>query len=138
MARTKKPKAAPRPPGRPRLEIDERKVLKLAAIGCTVEEIATVMECSKDTLERRFAAVIEKGRNAMKQSVRRMQFRAAARGSVAMMIWLGKQHLDQTDKREFSGNPDRPVKVIQHMIADDDADRHPERLDSTQIPSTTH
>lgn len=32
--------------------------------------------------------------------LRKWQWRAAERGNTAMMIWLGKQYLDQTDKRK--------------------------------------
>ena len=35
-----------------------------------------------------------------KISLRRAQFEKAIGGNVAMMIWLGKQHLDQRDKIE--------------------------------------
>jgi AraC-like DNA-binding protein len=71
---------------------------QLARIHCTYEEIAAVLGCSTDTLARRFAERIEKGREEGKMSLRRVQFRAALLGSTTMMIWLGKQHLGQADQ----------------------------------------
>lgn len=91
---------------RPRKQVDEEVIVRLARIGCTVAEIAAVTGCSKDTLERRFAASIEKGREQGRRSLRRMQWKAAKGGNVTMQIWLGKQLLGQTDKQEttHSGN----------------------------------
>jgi len=80
------------------LPIDEKVVLGLASIGCTMKEIGAVVGCSVDTLERRFADVIEKGRESGKSSLRRMQWKAAEKGNVSMLIWLGKQILGQRDK----------------------------------------
>lgn len=83
---------------RPRKEIDGTQLERLAAIGCTVEEMASVLSCSKDTLERRFAALIEKGRSEMKMSLRRSQIQLSKKNP-AMAIWLGKQYLAQREPK---------------------------------------
>jgi DNA-binding CsgD family transcriptional regulator len=83
---------------RPRLEIDERQVLELARIQCTYEEMAAVLGCSTKTLQRHYVHLIEKGRLEGKSSLRRSQFTAAHNGSAVLLVWLGKQHLGQTDK----------------------------------------
>jgi len=90
---------------RPLKKIDPELVEKLAMIGCTTSEIAAVCNCSKDTLERRFAAILQKGREMGKSSLRRKQWQAAENGNVAMLIWLGKQLLGQRDyqRLEHSG-----------------------------------
>lgn len=85
---------------RPKLEINESQVESLAAINCTMDEIASVIGCSKDTLERRFAAVIKKGRENGKSSLRRKMWELAQKGNVTMCIWLSKQLLGYTDKVE--------------------------------------
>lgn len=85
---------------RPPLEIDEETVEKLAAIHCTMKEIAAVVGCSVDTLERRFADTVKKGRDKGKTSLKRWQWKAAEKGNVSMLIWLGKQYLDQKDKTD--------------------------------------
>lgn len=84
--------------GRPPLEIDADLVEKLASIHCTMKEIAAVAGCSVDTLERRFAEVIKNGQEKGKTSLRRYQWKAAEKGNVSMLIWLGKQILGQRDK----------------------------------------
>lgn len=83
--------------GRPRKKIDAKLVERLAMIDCSVEEIAAVVECSTDTLQRRFAAVMAKGRAQGKTSLRRAQFRLALKGNATMQIWLGKQRLGQKE-----------------------------------------
>jgi hypothetical protein len=88
----------PRPP----IPIDPDMVLKLSKIGCTFEEIASIVGCSKDTLERRFKVVVHDGWQHRNASLRRKQYSLAmsntpVQGQVAMLIWLGKQFLGQRD-----------------------------------------
>ena len=85
---------------RPRKEIDPKLVQDLAAIGCKTTDISRIVGVSVDTLDRRFAAEIEKGRSNLRTSLRRWQLEAAKKGNVAMLIWLGKQILQQSDKIE--------------------------------------
>jgi hypothetical protein len=82
------------------LPIDPKLVQDLAAIGCKTTEIATIVGCSVDTLDRRFAEEMEKGRSNLRASLRRWQLESAKKGNVAMLIWLGKQILQQSDKIE--------------------------------------
>lgn len=86
--------------GRPKKIINETQVETLAQLHCTYEEIAAVVGCSTDTLKRRFADCIERGREHGKASLRRAQFRAALGGNATMLIWLGKQHLEQRDRHD--------------------------------------
>lgn len=86
---------------RPRKKVDPALVTELARIHCTYEEIAAVCGVSTDTLSRRFADLIEKGRDEGKMSLRRHQWSLAAKGDKTMLIWLGKQHLGQSDRSEF-------------------------------------
>lgn len=85
---------------RPKKQIDPKLVQDLAALGCKTTEIATVTGVSVDTLDRRYADEISKGRENLKISLRRWQLEAAKKGNVAMLIWLGKQMLGQTEKIE--------------------------------------
>jgi hypothetical protein len=86
--------------GRPKKDISEKQVENLASIGCTNEEIATVVDCCVDTLVNRFSDIIKRGREGMKTSLRRMQYTTAQKGNPTMQIWLGKQYLGQSDKLE--------------------------------------
>jgi len=90
--------------GRPLAKIDAEVVRKLAGYGCTVSEIAAVVDCDKRTLERRFAAVMEKGREHGKASLRRQQFKLANAGNATMLIWLGKQQLGQRDRQDVTSD----------------------------------
>lgn len=94
--------------GRPQIEIDEKLVEKLASIHCTMEEIASIVGCSVDTLERRFAELIKTAKDKGRSSLRRHQWEAAQKGNTTMLIWLGKQLLGQKDisKIELTEVPD--------------------------------
>jgi len=102
---------------RPRKAIDEKQVLNLARVGCAVTEIAALVGCSPDTLQRRFAAVIKEGFEHRNASLRRKQFEAAMKGNTTMLIWLGKQYLGQRDKQEMSG-PDGARHSISIQFVD--------------------
>lgn len=97
---------------RPKKEINDEFVYELAKIHCTMIEIAHVCDCSVDTLERRFADVIKKGRSEGKMSLRRLQYDAAKTGNIGMLIWLGKQLLDQHERTviDISKLPDEVIK----------------------------
>jgi hypothetical protein len=86
--------------GRPKLQVDPDMVEKLAGIGCPNTEIAAIVGCSVDTLDRRFADVIHKGREICKTRLRKKQIEVALAGNVSMLIWLGKQMLGQAEKVE--------------------------------------
>lgn len=83
---------------RPKKAVDIETLKKLAAIQCTTAEMAAVLGVSSDTLERRFAAIIKDGRENGRMSLKRKQFEVAMSGNTTMLIWLGKQWLNQRDK----------------------------------------
>lgn len=90
---------------RPEIQIDEKLVEKLASIHCTMNEIAAAVGCSVDTLERRFADTIKKGRDKGKSSLRRHMWEAAQKGNTAMLIWLSKQTLGMREPRDDLVDP---------------------------------
>jgi hypothetical protein len=98
--------------GRPKLEIDGDLVEKLAGIGCPNKEIAAIVGCSVDTLDRNFAEVIAKGRENGKTRLRKKQIEVALAGNVTMLIFLGKNMLGQSDKQEISGPDGTPVMQL--------------------------
>ena len=81
-------------------EVSDEAIFRLAAICCTMTEIAAVTGLSVDTLERRYAEPIKAGREIGKATLRREQYRLAMNGNPTMLIWLGKQLLGQADKVE--------------------------------------
>ena len=82
---------------RPKIVIDEDALRKLAAINCSLAEMASVLKCDVKTLTSRFSQVIEEGRDSGKMSLKRKQYEVAMSGNVTMLIWLGKILLEQRD-----------------------------------------
>lgn len=110
--------------GRPVIELDDidwSTVEKLCGIHCTGEEIAGVLDISFDTLSRRieeaygfgFAEYYKRKSSRGKMSLRRKQHEVALSGNPTMLIWLGKQYLEQKDKHEVENEHDfvTPVTV---------------------------
>lgn len=85
--------------GRPRLQLDEEQIINLAKINCTMKEIASVMKCSVDSLERNFADIIKRGQEEGKTSLRRHMWLAAEKGNITMQIWLSKQLLGMREPK---------------------------------------
>lgn len=95
--------------GRPEIQIGKEDFEKLCAMQSTLNEIAGFFNCSEDTIERwcernyrgqTFADVYKKKSAKGKISLRRKQFQVADSGNVPMLIWLGKQYLDQKEPKQ--------------------------------------
>ena len=92
--------------GRPRKQIDVRTFEKLCGLQCSEQEIADFFDCSIDTLNRwcmreyrkNFEDIFNEKKAYGKISLRRMQW-VLAEKSPAMVIFLGKNYLDQRDER---------------------------------------
>lgn len=101
---------------RPRKTVDKAKIIELASKGHTLKGIAAMCDISYDTLHRRYASACEKGKELCNDALRVKQVERALAGSDTMLIWLGKQRLDQRDKQELTGADGGPVHVIEHTI----------------------
>lgn len=107
--------------GRPKLTINWKKVDKLLQAGATGTSIADIIGVKVDTLYKRckverkmtFSEYSQTKRAIGLDLVRVKQFDLAMGGDKTMLVWLGKQHLNQSDKGE--------AKVI---IKDDFAEQH--------------
>lgn len=108
------------PVGRPKKPIDYKLAEQLASIMCTQEEIASIMDLSVRTLQRdeEFCRIYKKGLDKGRMSLRRKQFsKAVNEGNATMLIWLGKQHLGQTDKVEnMKDASDQVAEAIRGLI----------------------
>ena len=95
--------------GRPKKEINAEQVYKLAAIGCSYEEIAKFFNCARSTIIQRFQDEFQAGHAEVKEQIRRAQLKVALdhghKGQVTMLIWLGKQMLGQKDQPIENNNP---------------------------------
>lgn len=104
-------------------KFDIRTLDSLLMMHCTAEECAAVFEMSVDVLERRVKeltgenfAVYSKAKKAVgKMSLRRAQYvTATQQKNPTMLIWLGKNLLDQKDRQELTGKDGAPLIPAQH------------------------
>lgn len=126
--------------GRPKLVIDYSQFEKLCEIQCTEAEIAYQLGISVDTLETRIAEhykekVIDKKTGKVKNrgltfseaykkfsaggkvSLRRVQYRQAVeKENTSMMIWLGQQYLDQSNRQHRIGNVNKDEDTTEYDI----------------------
>ena len=78
--------------GRPRKKLDENEIFKLASIGCTMREVAYVLDVHPDTIKRNYKLVYETGIENSKLRLRRaMMQNAIERMNPAVQIFLAKQ-----------------------------------------------
>ena len=96
---TKKKKSVGRPK---KYNIDTHQVEQLAGFGCSNTEMASFFGCSPDLLEKSYSEFLRKGRDNGKIRLRQYQWASAKKGNVAMLIWLGKQILGQSDKQDIT------------------------------------
>ena len=95
--------------GRPHKEIDKRTFENLCAIQSTITEMCAVFECDPKTLENwckreygtNFSIIFREKRCKGFISLRRAQFqKAIEEKNTAMLIFLGKNWLGQSDRQE--------------------------------------
>ena len=82
----------------PKKELDKNIIANLSQIGCTQEEIGSVVGISARTLQRRYADLVEENKNIGKASLRKRMWKAALNGNPNMMVWLSKNYLGMKDR----------------------------------------
>jgi hypothetical protein len=98
--------------------VDPVQLEKLAAMGCTLQAVATFFEFKSPTsiktrIRREpWKSAWEHGRSRLMITLLEAQWRLALANNATMLIWLGKQYLGQTDAgpragAEESGFPGR-------------------------------
>lgn len=112
---------------RPRKELDDIEFngwdqLDALIVWATQEYCADKLGISVDSLTRRlnekgfsFAEYKHQRQEPMRINLLKKQYDVAMQGNVAMLIWLGKQHLGQSEKQEVN------QKISQIKIDVDDA-----------------
>lgn len=126
------------------INITLKEFKKLAELHCTLAEMASFFDCSDDTVERwckkelgmGFAEAFKRYSGNGKISLRRSQWlQATDKQNVSMLIWLGKQYLNQKDIVEHTGDAAKPVtlayakplkKKIDELIEQDEKDANGE------------
>ena len=90
--------------GRDKTVVPPEEVYKLAQIGSKDTEIADWFGIDGNTLRYNFSVELLKGRESLKHSLRRAQIKTALSGNPTMLIWLGKNILNQSDQPLNSEN----------------------------------
>jgi|TARA_R100000084_G_C4649057_1_gene148556 hypothetical protein len=107
-------------------DIPPEKVKMLSSFGCTYVEIGKYFGCSEKVIRSRYKTEYEQGKEEMKLSLRQLQWKHAGQGNTALLIFLGKNYLNQTDKSQvdMTGNLEAVLKEVgfQGNPMDDQAD----------------
>ena len=104
--------------GRPKKELDEEVIAKLSQIGCTQEEIGSVVGISARTLQRRYADLVAENKNKGKASLRKVLWKKALKGDPKLLIWLSKNELGMVDKIHTTSTVE-PLPLIIDAKAED-------------------
>ena len=104
--------------GRPKKEIDEDIIARLSQIGCTQEEIGSVVGISARTLQRRYAELVAENKNKGKASLRKKLWEKALKGDPKLLIWLSKNELNMVDKVHTTQSVE-PLPLIIDAKAED-------------------
>lgn len=90
--------------GKDKVVVVPDEVQKLAALWCTYKEMADWFGINVETLKYNFHTEIELGRSETKQALRKTQIDIALKGDRTMLIWLGKNILQQSDNPNDTAN----------------------------------
>lgn len=103
---------------KPFIEIDLEQVEKLGGYGMTQKECCNVFNVSELTFSRRKDIITsyQKGKANLIKSLRATQVRVALQGNVTMLIWLGKQYLEQTEKINQSGLSEEETNKLRTFL----------------------
>lgn len=92
----------PQKGARPRIkDVDQELVWKLGCMMCTNKEISDVLGIGETQVAKKFGDLIDKARSEGRKALRRAQFEKAVQDKdPRMLIFLGKQYLQQKDNPE--------------------------------------
>ncbi len=127
----KEPKKKKSNAGRKKVEIDWKKVDRSLIAGSNGVQVAAMLGVHPDTLYNKCKEVKKMDFSAYQQQKRQegndklfdLQYKLAESGDRGMLIWLGKNRLDQSDKKEIkqhntgslininmTGGTDKPIR----------------------------
>ena len=107
--------------GRPRKELDPKKVRQLASYGLSAEEAGAVLDVSPDTISRRFAADFQSGCAHRDGKLKAELIRRALKGSDTLLVFACKALCGLSDRPEADrANGDSILRFIaerrQHYV----------------------
>jgi hypothetical protein len=97
--------------------IDE--IEHLASLGCTDRDIANYFNIHENSLRYNFKEYLTCGRHRLKITLRQAQIRVALEGNASLLVWLGKQLLNQNESGTASDEK-RPLPWTDEV--DDEVD----------------
>jgi len=117
--------------GRNQAVVPPQEVEDLAQIGCSDRDIAEWFGITESTLRYNFSDYMLKGRQSLKQTLRRAQIKTALSGNATLLIWLGKNILLQSDTPTNTEDT-RPLpwhdNAVDDVFTDDDIDEIKDNL----------
>ena len=92
--------------------VDREKVEMLSSFGCTIMEIAKFFVVDESLIRRDYGDEFKRGKEQMKLRLRQLQWKYAEQGNTSLLIFLGKNYLNQTDKQQLdmTGNLEAVLK----------------------------
>ena len=101
--------------GRPTIYLDPEKGLIFGAFRATFETMASLIGCSEKTISREwekngeFCQAYKKGLSETRMKLSEAQIKCAIEDrNPTLLIWLGKVHLQQTEKTEET----KDIKIV--------------------------
>lgn len=109
-------------PHRPLLSIDWDVVDRLLEAGCMGTEVAAHLGCCANTLYDRcfsekgvtFSIYIQEKKQKGDSLLRSVQFKEAMKGDRGMLIWLGKNRLEQSDKLDTKNSSTVNLSIVNY------------------------
>ena len=101
--------------GRPKAKLSVEAIGQMALEGAKNSEIAALLGVADETITDNFSKILTQKRAERRTNIRRKQYTLAINGNVSMLIWLGKQELEQREPKqehEHSGEVAHSVQFI--------------------------
>lgn len=82
---------------------------------CSWIEIATVLGVTRNKIEEKYRDILNIAQTELKHDLRRLQFISGSKnkGNATMLIWLGKQYLEQSDTPQMEIKKDQFDEFIE-------------------------
>lgn len=95
--------------GRKRAQVDVQQLIRLAEIGCSTDEMGKFFGCDGSVIRRHYRTLLDQVKTRTKAKLRQAQLDAALNGDKVMLIWLGKNMLQQSETGERNTDDRQPL-----------------------------
>ena len=110
--------------GRPEIEIDWKRVENMIIGGANGSQVSAALGVHSNTLYDRvkkqyginFSEFYDKFREKGNQLLHNKQFDVALKGNTTMLVWLGKQRLEQKDSKEETNVTPQHAAIMNALI----------------------